>query len=49
MFSFVGLSLKKIKRTSYIPFGPFIAAGTVVYIFFGEQIIHWYLTFSGLK
>ena len=49
IFSFIGLSLKKIKRTSYIPFGPFIAAGTVVYIFFGEQIINWYLTFSGLK
>lgn len=49
IFSSIGIALKKMKRTSYIPFGPFIALGTIVYIFFGEQIINWYLTFSGLK
>jgi leader peptidase (prepilin peptidase)/N-methyltransferase len=26
-----------------IPFGPFLALGAVLYIFFGEIVIHWYL------
>ena len=33
-----------------IPFGPFLAFGALLYIFFGRQIIHWYLNlgrFSG--
>ena len=49
IFSSVGMLLKRMKRTSYIPFGPFIALGTIIYIFFGEQIVDWYLTFSGLR
>ena len=27
-----------------IPFGPFLAMGAILYIFFGEQLIQWYLT-----
>lgn len=30
-----------------IPFGPFLASGAVLYIFFGRQLMHWYLSFSG--
>jgi leader peptidase (prepilin peptidase)/N-methyltransferase len=30
-----------------IPFGPFLALGSVVYIFFGSRMIHWYLSMSG--
>jgi leader peptidase (prepilin peptidase)/N-methyltransferase len=26
-----------------IPFGPFLSLGAILYIFFGEQVIHWYL------
>lgn len=26
-----------------IPFGPFLAIGATIYLFFGPQIIHWYL------
>lgn len=26
-----------------IPFGPFLAMGAVVYLFFGDPIVHWYL------
>jgi leader peptidase (prepilin peptidase) / N-methyltransferase len=26
-----------------IPFGPFLALGAVIYIFFGRELIHWYL------
>ncbi len=44
LFSFVAMALKKATRKSQIPFGPFIAAGTLVYLFWGEQVIHWYLS-----
>jgi len=27
-----------------IPFGPFLSAGAIVYIFYGKQLIQWYLT-----
>lgn len=38
------LILFKIKsRKDYIPFGPYIALGTLVAIFFGNSIISWYL------
>jgi leader peptidase (prepilin peptidase)/N-methyltransferase len=30
-----------------IPFGPFLAFGAILYIFFGEEIIAWYLTLGG--
>ncbi len=29
-----------------IPFGPFLALGAVCALFFGEQLIHWYLHFA---
>jgi leader peptidase (prepilin peptidase) / N-methyltransferase len=28
---------------SRLPFGPFLAAGAMAYIFFGPELIHWYL------
>lgn len=28
-----------------IPFGPFLAMGAILYVFFGEQLIQWYLSF----
>jgi leader peptidase (prepilin peptidase) / N-methyltransferase len=31
-----------------IPFGPFLALGAVIYIFFGRQLIHWYLNLSAI-
>ncbi|HLO27352.1 MAG TPA: prepilin peptidase [Geobacteraceae bacterium] len=30
-----------------IPFGPFLALGAILYIFFGSQVIHWYLNMGG--
>lgn len=30
-----------------VPFGPFLAIGAIIYIFFGPQIIQWYLTLLG--
>jgi leader peptidase (prepilin peptidase) / N-methyltransferase len=44
-FGLVGLITGMVKRKQPIPFGPFIAIGTLVAYFFGEQIIDWYLNF----
>lgn len=30
-----------------IPFGPFLASAAIVYLFWGQQIIHWYLSLLG--
>ncbi len=37
----VMLAQKKDSKLA-IPFGPFLAFGAILYIFFGRQIIHWY-------
>ena len=44
--SLVGLSLIAIKRKtmkSQIPFAPFLILGTFVSLFWGAQILQWYL------
>jgi leader peptidase (prepilin peptidase)/N-methyltransferase len=28
-----------------IPFGPFLAMGAIIYLFFGEGLIAWYVNF----
>lgn len=38
----VGLAIKARTKQEIIPFGPFLAAGTLAAIFFGDSIIHWY-------
>lgn len=41
-----GLSIMAVQRKDRhlaIPFGPYLALGAVLYIFFGPQIIQWYL------
>ena len=46
----VGLALlatRLRKRTDHIPFGPFLAAGTIVAALFGTQLINWYLRLIG--
>ncbi|MDA8134984.1 MAG: prepilin peptidase [Desulfobacteraceae bacterium] len=30
-----------------IPFGPFLSAGAVLYVFFGEELIRWYMRLIG--
>ena len=37
------LLLKIKKRGDAIPYGPFIAVGTLISIFYGNQLIEWYL------
>jgi leader peptidase (prepilin peptidase)/N-methyltransferase len=39
------LLLKKGMRTR-IPFGPFLAVASIIYIFFGPEIIRWYITWQ---
>lgn len=44
-----GMMTGKLTRKSRIPFGPFLIAGTVVGVLWGQSIISWYLTLvSGL-
>ena len=48
--SIVGITLMWWTRsdTKYaIPFGPFLALGAVIYVFWGEWIIAWYLGLAG--
>jgi leader peptidase (prepilin peptidase)/N-methyltransferase len=43
--SVVGLTLiglRVIKRDEYIPFGPFLAIGALIALFFSQPIIEWY-------
>jgi leader peptidase (prepilin peptidase)/N-methyltransferase len=44
--SIVGVSLmfaKGVDGKYAIPFGPFLSMGAVIYLFFGREIIRWYL------
>lgn len=44
--SIVGLTLMVLYRKTLklrIPFGPFLAIGAVLHLFFGTRIIHWYI------
>jgi leader peptidase (prepilin peptidase)/N-methyltransferase len=34
------------RRDSHIPFGPFLAAGMILAMLYGQQIINWYLSLS---
>ncbi|CAM3747636.1 prepilin peptidase [Mesobacillus zeae] len=43
-FGIVGLMAGLVKRKQPIPFGPFIAIGTLTAYFFGDAIVHAYLT-----
>jgi leader peptidase (prepilin peptidase) / N-methyltransferase len=40
----IGMLLGKVKRKKPIPFGPSIAAGSLLAYFYGDTIIHWYIT-----
>lgn len=44
LVSLVLLGFHLRKRSDQIPFGPFLAAATIVALLWGSSIIHWYLT-----
>ncbi len=41
--SVIGVYLRIKKGDELIPFGPYLAAGAVIFIFFGQQIATWYI------
>lgn len=48
--SVIGITVMLLQKKDAklaIPFGPFLALGAILYIFFGRQVIHWYLSLSG--
>lgn len=48
--SFVGVPLilfKVMDRHTMIPFGPFLAIGSVVALFFGDEMLYWYWRGAG--
>jgi leader peptidase (prepilin peptidase)/N-methyltransferase len=47
--SLVGISIMIVKGKDFkyaIPFGPFLSLGAVISLFYGEELIRWYLYFS---
>jgi leader peptidase (prepilin peptidase)/N-methyltransferase len=45
VFGILALLLKLVKKREPIPFGPFIAIGTLTAYFYGNQLIEMYLQF----
>ncbi|MBI5787669.1 MAG: prepilin peptidase [Candidatus Schekmanbacteria bacterium] len=46
--SVVGIALILIRRKGrkeYIPFGPFLACGAIISLYWGNELIDWYLSF----
>ena len=44
--SMIGISIMILKGKDFkyaIPFGPFLSVGAVISLFYGENIIRWYL------
>lgn len=45
--SIVGVTIMLLQKKDSklaIPFGPYLAFGALLYVFYGRQLIHWYLT-----
>lgn len=42
IFGLIGLVIKKVERGKPMPFGPYIAFGTIVTYFYGVELINWY-------
>jgi prepilin signal peptidase PulO-like enzyme (type II secretory pathway) len=42
LFSVPLLASGRLKRTSVIPFGPFLIAGAIIVQLFGGDVLHWY-------
>ncbi len=49
LFGALGMSVKKIKFLTRIPFGPFLVLATLMSIFFGKEMISLYLEMAGVK
>ena len=42
-FAGILLLLKKVKMSDYVPFGPALVLGGIVTLFWGKQILDWYI------
>jgi leader peptidase (prepilin peptidase)/N-methyltransferase len=50
--SLVGVSIMLLQKKDTklaIPFGPYLAFGALLYIFYGQPLIRWYLNFGGFN
>ena len=47
--SLIALSKTKFRRFIEIPYGPYICMGCLVWMFWGPEIINWYLNLLGVK
>ena len=45
----IALLLSRKGLRAKIPFGPFLALGAILYIFFGKELIEWYINFITLN
>jgi leader peptidase (prepilin peptidase)/N-methyltransferase len=43
VFGILLIALKGKEKKSQIPFGPFLALGTIITLFYGQEIASWYL------
>jgi leader peptidase (prepilin peptidase)/N-methyltransferase len=48
VFSTLALALRLATRKTMVPYGPFMIAGALVGVFWGQAIADWYLGFTGL-
>ena len=39
------ITLKVLRRDQYLPFGPFLALGAIVSMFFHQEVFDWYMGF----
>ena len=49
LFALIPRLLGKSEWSAKIPFGPYLAGGATIWIFWGAQIMDWYLRRSGLR
>jgi leader peptidase (prepilin peptidase)/N-methyltransferase len=43
VFAIVPRVIGKTEWTAKIPFGPYLAGGAMLYLFWGPQVVEWYI------
>jgi leader peptidase (prepilin peptidase)/N-methyltransferase len=47
LFALIPRLLGKSEWSAKIPFGPYLAGGAAIWVFWGTEILQWYLTRTG--
>ena len=52
--SIVGLSMVALSKTKFgkfveIPYGPYICMGCLVWMFYGNELVNWYMGLMGVR